>query len=186
MVLAAALSLSATAACGGGGESGGGPDGAPDPGSDAAPSGVSLALGGADIDGTGFVPIQDGADVTMVEGAQGGFHVWTGMRFKGASGRLQLVREARRTADDALILRAPVQVIDVPAEAEGAWWQDPTAQPSFMCPSPIGIQVYDQEIDIHGTLYAPDGTTVLAEDDIILVPRCPEDSVDFCHEICSG
>lgn len=178
---AAAVAL---AACGGGGEEVGGPD--------AAPPVAELILGGASQDGTGFVTVEDGDDVTLVGGAQGGFHVWTGVRVRGAAGTVHLEREARRLSDDKLVLRASTVVMEVP-ELGGTWWERPDgtqvdALPSFMCPTPIGIRVRDEPLILRAQLLSADDE-LLGEDELTLVPRCPVDDAgeaEFCAEICSG
>jgi hypothetical protein len=55
-----------------------------------------------------------------------------------------------------------------------------------MCPSPVGIQVQDRPLRLTGWLYDADGA-VLAEDSIVVVPRCPDgDLHDHCLEVCGG
>jgi hypothetical protein len=178
----------ALAACGDGGD--GRPDAASEP--DAAASAVQLVVGSATRDATAFVDVEDGADVELVPGSQGGFHVWTGIRLHGAAGRLRVKREARRAADGVLVLLAPALVMEVPAEAMDDWWErpsgDPNALPSFMCPTPIGIRVRDEPLTLRTELLDDDDNP-LAEDTLLVTPRCPEDDeaqAEFCVEICSG
>lgn len=145
-----------------------------------------LEVGVAAVDGTGFVSVADGAEVELVPGAQGGFHVWLNLSVYGAEGALYVSRTARRVEDDALILRAPAQRLDVPGDAMVDWWQPDNAAPAFMCPSPIGLSVFDREIYFEVTLENADGE-VVATDDLILTPRCPAgDQNAFCLSICSG
>jgi hypothetical protein len=154
------------------------------PGVDAGPLLGDLLVGGALSDGTGFVELADGADAQLVPGAQGGFHVWINVRVQGVAGPLVLEREARRMSDGALVLAGSRQAVEVPEDAMDDWWESPEAAPSFMCPAPVGIQVYDNELLFSVTLSDGDGA-VLAEDELILVPRCPPDD-DFCVSICNG
>ena len=161
---------------------------------DAAPVGdAEIVLGGASGDDGSFVVVEDGGDLPLVGGAQGGFHVWTGVRVRGASGRLRLDRLARRASDDQLVLRASTVVVEVPTLERDAWWELPDggevhALTSFMCPTPIGIRVRDEELVLSAELRDADDE-LLAVDSMRFVPRCPEDDVDeaeFCVEICSG
>lgn len=142
---------------------------------------------GLSTDGSeGFVAADDGADVLLASGAQGGYHVWTAPRFRGAAGTLYLDREARRVSDGTLMLRASRLVIDVPIDAMSDWWREREAIPSFMCPAPVGLQAFDDEIEFTFKLYNED-EELLAVDSLIVVPRCPEgDEGEHCREVCSG
>lgn len=154
------------------------------PGPDSGPLLGDLLVGGALSDGTGFVELVDGADAELVPGAQGGFHIWINVRVQGVAGPLYLEREARRMSDGALVLAGSRQALEVPEDAMADWWESPAAAPSFMCPAPVGIQVFDNELLFSVTLSDRDGA-VLAQDELILVPRCPVDN-DFCASICDG
>lgn len=168
------------AACGdGGGVS-------PDAGGDAGALPAELVLGAASATGEGFVPVSDGDDAELISGSQGGFHVWIAARLEGASGTLYLDREARRQSDGTLVLRAARAVMEVPESAESQLWQPPAALPSFMCPAPVGVKVFDEPIVFRAVLLDED-ETVLGVDELVLVPRCPDgDERDFCVQICSG
>ena len=150
------------------------------------PGPSDLQAGTARTDGTGFVEIADGADAELVAGAQGGFHVWVNYRVIGASGPLDLVREARRTEDGAAILVNAEVPVDVPDDAMLDWWESPTAVPSFMCPTPIGVAVVDHEVRIQIRLLS-ETDELLGEDTVTVVPRCPTgDNEEWCYRICSG
>jgi hypothetical protein len=136
---------------------------------------VTLALGTRAADGA-FTPLADGTDVVLVEGAQGGFHVWMGWALTGASAMATLERTAWRLSDDALVLRTT-------SEVELADQSRPL--PMFMCPSPVGLSVIDQPIVFR--LRFSDERGPLADDKVTLVPHCPDGAqADFCHRICSG
>src|SRR5690349_13232829 len=52
------------------------------------------------------MPYADAQDVTLVAGAQGGFHVWLSFRVEGLpAGTVAVARTAHRLSDDALVLR---------------------------------------------------------------------------------
>jgi hypothetical protein len=147
---------------------------------------IELVAGNAAADGSGFVAKQDGDDASLVSGAQGGFHVWISLRLHGAAGTFYAVHEARRVSDETLVLRGNRIVLDIPAQSGEDWWESPFASPAFLCPSPIGIQVFDEPIRFSVELRDTDDVP-LARDDLVLVPRCPAgDQEAFCHEICSG
>jgi hypothetical protein len=137
-------------------------------------------------EGVSFVVVEDGTQVPLVPGSQGGFHVWLGMRVRGISGRLYVEREARREADQALVFRGLRQIIDIPEDAYQDWWISPSSSPAFMCPSPIGIRVFDEALVFVVRLLDED-EEVLATDRIVLVPRCTEGAQEaFCRDICAG
>ena len=155
-------------------------------GPDAQPPVGELWVGGAADDGSGFVELADGADAVLVPGAQGGFHVWINVRVHGVAGALFAVREARRESDGALVLAGSRQAMQVPGDAMADWWQSPAAAPSFMCPAPVGLKVYDEPL-VFRVVLTDDDERVLAEDELVLVPRCPQDEhAEFCATICAG
>lgn len=171
-LLAAALLATVGSGCGTGAEP-------PDMGHSAA-----MTLGTADASGQ-FAPLVDGQDVTLVEGAQGGFHVWMKFRVAGmAPQTVHLARTAHRLSDDAPVLRT-MTTIDVGAAATDGAWEVPMALPMFMCPSPIGIRVVDEPI-VYDLAMSDDAGHTLAEGSITLVPRCPADQEAFCMKICTG
>ena len=101
----------------------------------------SITLGTTNHDGSGFVTLE--GDQTLVPGAQGGFHVWLKYRVKGMSpGKVMVKRTVRRVSDNPLLLTTEgAQMVGEPA-VDGSW-ELPTAIPSFMCPSPLGVKVFD-------------------------------------------
>jgi len=131
--------------------------------------------------------LADGQDATLVEGAQGGFHVWMQYAVRGVpASTVTLERSARRVSDGAVVLvyRGDVDV-GAPDPANDGWWTAPSPIPMFMCPSPIGISVVDVPIAFTLRLVGA-GDAELARADLTLVPRCPDAQRDFCTRICTG
>jgi hypothetical protein len=155
---------------------------------DAGP--VELEAGTSGADGAGYVATEDGTDVFLVPGAQSGFHVWLNVRVHGIAGELMIERAARRQRDGVLVFRGLPQRMEVPDTALDDWWESPVASPAFMCPSPIGIQVFDEALVFEVRLLDPEadeGAAPLAEDTLVLIPHCPADEqAEFCMSICSG
>lgn len=177
MVLGAASTLTA---CGGASASD------PDMQIDAGSSTAELVIGSADYSGQGFVAVDDGAEVELIPGAQGGFHVWINVSIHGAKGNLYVQRDARRVSDGELVSRGLRQAIEVPAAAMESVWESPQAGPAFMCPAPVGLNVVDEELVFLVTLSDRDGQ-VLATDELVLILRCPSgDQEEFCRRICAG
>jgi hypothetical protein len=143
---------------------------------------LALELGGAASDGSGFLPL--GGDVALIPGAQGGFHVWLKYRvFQMAPRSVRVVRSARRVSDGRAILDALPVIADIGAPGPEGDWQSPAAMPSFMCPTPIGVQVRDEAVELRLELRDSDGA-LLIDGTAEVVPRCLGDS--FCERICSG
>ena len=127
----------------------------------------------------------DGQEVALVEGAQGGFHVWMQWAVANlAPATVTLERTAHRVSDGAVVLVYRGDV-DVGAPGDDGSWSAPSPIPMFMCPSPIGIGVIDVPIDYTLRLLG-DGDVELARADIALIPECPDDQRDFCTRICTG
>jgi hypothetical protein len=147
-----------------------------------------MTLGTEDADG-GYRALPDNGDVTLVAGAQGGFHVWARMRLRDVpEGHYYTVRTASRVVDGRVVLRVPMSAQDVGAVGPDGTWEAPTALPMFMCPSPIGIPVIDTPIRYEITLTTGEGKSVAAGR-MLGVPRCPSappELHDFCVRICSG
>ncbi|ACY15857.1 hypothetical protein [Haliangium ochraceum] len=161
-------------------------DAAPDATPDARPPTGALELGTAAGDGSGFIAVEDGAEVSLIPGAQSGFHVYINMRVRGVAGTVLVERTARRQRDGSLVFRGIRREREIPEEARADWWESPTADTAFMCPSPIGIQVYDEAIVFQTRLLLED-ESVVAEDELVLLVRCPEEQQrDFCLSICAG
>lgn len=129
--------------------------------------------------------LTDGQDDTLVEGAQGGFHVWMQYAVRGLpAATYTLERSAHRASDGAVVLVFRGDV-DIGAPSGDGWWTAPAPIPMFMCPSPIGISVVDVPIDFALRLVDAAGAE-RARATITLVPRCPAAQLDFCTRICTG
>lgn len=143
------------------------------------------------VDGGGGVEVavaalgDGGQDVTLVAGAQGGFHVWLDWRLRGvAAGKtVTLERRASRVADETVVLRFD-GAVDVGAPDADGWFAPADPIPMFMCPSPIGVSVVD--VPIRFELHVLDGADELGHTAVTLTPHCPDAQRDFCTRICTG
>ncbi len=55
-----------------------------------------------------------------------------------------------------------------------------------MCPTPLGLHVRDEPLILRAQVLTEDDE-LLAEDELLFTPRCPEgDQAEFCADICSG
>lgn len=147
------------------------------------PAPGSVTLGTAALDGTGFVPLT--GDQPLVPGSQGGFHVWLKYRVSGmAPGRVEVKRTVRRVSDDHLLLTAD-GTQDLGDET-GGFWETPNAIPSFMCPSPIGVNVIGERA-VFDVLILDEHGNQLGEASAEATAHCPTgDQAAFCRQICAG
>lgn len=163
----------------------------PPPPPDSLPG--QLSLGTIDTQGR-WVDLVEGAEVELVPGAQGGFHVWLKYRVSGLSGRVRVSRIADRIGPGDTrqrVLTAPSTVLELPAGTSP--WETPDPIPSFMCPTPIGVSVLDAPIAFQVTMEAADATSTppatLARAAVTLRPHCPpvgDGTRPFCLQICQG
>lgn len=140
---------------------------------------------GLSVDGEGFYPADHGSEQALEYGAQGGMHLLIMPRFRGASGTVYLERSARLVENGQLVLRSPTMVLELPDSADESWWHQQFALTNFMCPTPVGIKLYDREVEFSYEL-RDEGENLLARDSLIVMPRCPIEEEEFCHDVCSG
>jgi hypothetical protein len=147
------------------------------------PGAAEVTLGTTALDGSGFYPLA--GDQPLVPGAQGGYHVWLKYRVQGmAPGSVRVTRTARRVSDDRLLLTTEGTEELGPADEATGYWELPRALPSFMCPTPIGVQVRDEAVHFEVVVKNADGT-LLGTGDAEATPRCA-DGDQHCIQICSG
>lgn len=150
-----------------------------------------MTLGGGTEDGEpGFVDLQEGQDVPLVPGAQGGFHVYLNVRIEEASmpadRSLYIDRRARREDNDKLVSQNRQRITFV--EGPEGYFDSEASMLMFLCPAPIGIKVNDQPLVVRVNARV-DHTSeeILAEGTVRLTPRCPSgQQAEFCARICSG
>jgi hypothetical protein len=165
------------------------------------PSRGELTLGTIDtrrFGDTRWVDLADGDGVELAPGAQGGFHVWVKYRIKGLSGPIRVSRIADRLGESGKrdrVLTAPSTLVQLPRDAGSDFvYESPEPIPSFMCPTPIDVNVLDAPLELKVTLTAaepapPQVAETLTSVTVTLRPRCPppEDSTHaFCLQICQG
>lgn len=130
-------------------------------------------------------PYADGQDVTLVAGAQGGFHIWLDYHVTGMPpGQVVLERTAHRLSDDQIVLRSSTSLELAQPDDQGWVWA-PMPLPMFMCPAPVGLNIIDEPIELRLRFTTRDGTE-LATQSSTVVPHCPDEARDFCQRICSG
>lgn len=172
--------LASTAACGGGG----------------VPPDTSVHIGTATPSQTDpaqlvYLPLEDDTELTLEPGAQGGFHVFMHLRVEEAAiagmGERPLVqRWARRVDTEELVSRAKRTHAFVPVPGDPSMLELDAAVPLFLCPTPIGIAVGDQPLNLR-ILISSDEDSPGLEAEVRFTPRCPKgDQAEFCRNICFG
>lgn len=168
-------------ACGGVDAPGPGPD---DP--------AALFVGtSAEDGGAPFARLEDGQELTLEPGAQGGFHVLLTFQMNDeAAARVSMTpmvqRQVRRTDTGQLVSRSQHQLEFSPAIETQGMNQADKLVPLFLCPAPVGIQVSDQTLELEVRVQDESGAFEVSGT-ARFVPRCPEgDQAEFCAEICAG
>jgi hypothetical protein len=124
-----------------------------------------------------FVSLEDGVELELIPGAQGGFHVDIALRVGGFDlGReVQVKREARR--DDTGELVSSTIFRSMIGEGGVLLRQVPV----FLCPAPVGVSVRDEPLDLRVEV----SSDAIGEASVAFTPRCPAgDQADFCDQIC--
>lgn len=158
------------------------------------PMTLSLQLGTIDMRLHGdarWVDFTEDKPAELAPGAQGGFHVWVLYRI-GQNDRARKVRIERiadRLAGDGSRQRVLTtsNTLELPNETA---YESPLPIPSFMCPTPIGVNILDAPLELLVRISeSDDAATLLAEKRVRLQPICPpvgDDQRDFCLRICTG
>lgn len=139
---------------------------------------------------TRWVDIAEGQDLELAPGAQGGFHLWLRFRTTNLQGRVRVRRQADRIQAGRMDRVLTTEgVFDVAGSGPELSWTLPDPIPNFMCPTPIGINVIDQLIEMRLSVEDAQSAAPLAEGRARVTARCPgagDPQRDFCLQICSG
>lgn len=140
----------------------------------------TLELGGEAADG-GYLPLPPESFATP--GAQGGYHLAVLYQVTGqALERVVFAHRVTRVRDDVLVSKG-TRTLDVTPVAAGASWITPGPVIIFICPTPVGVNVVDEELNFEVT--AAKGGVVLGRAAARSVFRCAATD-SFCASICSG
>ena len=162
------------------------------------PANQDLIIGTASEDASTFVPVEDGERLTLLPGAQGGFHVFVRVRLgrdyvEQLGSEWILKREARRADTSELVSRAEQRVTTtgnglrmVPTDEDPDVFETNRTMLLFLCPTPVGIGIRDQMLRLEVTA-SSDGNGPGPQGTLLFQPECPEsDQRVFCESICSG
>lgn len=156
---------------------------------------TTFLVGAGPDDGTpGFVEVEDGAELTLHPGAQGGFHVYVSFRFDedavarfGADPKPLIQRNARRVSTGQLVSRSKHTTPLVPAPGAPTMFDTEHTIPLFLCPSPVGIAVANERLILEVEASVDEDDPEPLKGTLEFVPRCPSgDQETFCMNICFG
>lgn len=119
------------------------------------------------------------AEVPLVAGAQGGYHVEVRYRVTGQRASEVLFTHRARKLDGTLVSRGTRQ-FDVAPDG-GAWVSE--LFPVFMCPTPIGVSVANESVTLEVEATARDGG-ILGRATGTTTLRC--EAGQYCEVICKG
>ena len=148
------------------------------------------ALGGARdpmFGAGGFVEVEDGADLPLRPGSQGGLHVFLNLRvsaetIRAASDKPILYREGRRVRDGKLVSR--IEYHDKLVAVDGGYETENSIR-MFLCPVAIGVDVADELIEVTVDVKPDYDAEPVARGKLRFVPRCVSgDDEAFCQQIC--
>lgn len=140
-----------------------------------------------------FLPLSDDMQVQLAGGAQGGFHIWTLYRVTGntVDRRVRVRRYIDRLGSGGKrdrILTADASE-HLPPESP---WELLTPIPSFVCPTPIGVNALDAPLELKARFEdISDASQVLGEATVRVSAVCPPEVAGdtqraFCMSICVG
>ncbi len=138
----------------------------------------------------GFRAIDDGAELPLRPGSQGGLHVYVHLRLSpdavaGATATPVVYREARRESDDVLVSQTEHRGLLVESATVAAWDTDRSLR-VFLCPTLVGVGVADEPLRMTVEIRADYDSDLIARGTQRFVPRCPEDDDALCRSLCSG
>lgn len=163
-------------------------------GSDA--TALSIQLGTLDPAVPGefvFLPLVDDMQVQLASGAQGGFHIWTLYRVTGNSvdRKVKVRRYIDRLGPGGMRQRVLTGEGSEHLPAESPW-ELLTPIPSFVCPTPIGVNALDAPLELKVRFESDTPMAeLLGEQTVRVRAGCPpsvngDNQYAFCMMICVG
>jgi hypothetical protein len=124
------------------------------------------------------------ASLELHPGAQGGFHVPVSYRVGRSEPGATFEHRVRRVRDGVLVSRG-TREFDVEAPSDGGAWTADFPVVVFLCPTPVGVNVVDEELTFEVTV-TREGGVLLGRGTAKAVARCPSANASFCNSICKG
>jgi hypothetical protein len=133
----------------------------------------------SDVDPT-FRPLP--TELALQPGAQGGFHAPLLYRVSGETLKGALFEHRARRAKDDVLVSVGSRVFNV--QSDGGPWVSEGMVVVFLCPTPVGVRVQDEELNFEVTVSRDGGVVGRAHAHSVV--RCPAGSQSFCESICRG
>jgi hypothetical protein len=122
------------------------------------------------------------ASVQLVPGFQGGFHVPVMYRVSHHdAANVTFEHKVRRVSDGVLVSRGG-RGFDV--ASDGGTWTSDYEVTIFMCPTPVGVTVVDEALNLEVRILSQD-SKLLGLGTAQVVVHCPAGD-SFCQSICKG
>jgi hypothetical protein len=172
VVLALAVCVSA---CGGGGAADGGTDGSTPLWSDGTLRVGTRSSSGVDD----FVTF--GAQVPLTPGAQGGYHVETRYQIVGQRLDGVVFNHTVRLTDGGTLISRGTRRFDVGDDGGDPWVSE--IFPVFMCPTPVGVSVLNEQVTFEITATSTDGGFLGSANG---TTRLHCDPGAYCEVVCRG
>jgi hypothetical protein len=139
---------------------------------------VELGAPVSDTDET-FQPLPTA--IELHQGAQGGFHAPVLFRVNGQVESAAIFTHRLTRTSDGVLVSKGTRAFDV----TGGAWATPSAVPLFLCPTPVGVNIVDQQLTFELTVSRASGV-VLGRAKATAVVHCPASAQSFCASICKG
>lgn len=166
--------------------------GSDDPTEPPGPTDFELTLGSAAdaMRGTGgYRAVDDGVDLPLRPGAQGGLHVYINLLLSASaieqvSDQPAIYREARRISDGTLVSRLEHKARFVASSTNA--FQTERSLSVFLCPAPVGVDVADEPLELTVDILPDYGEESVARGTLRFVPVCPAEDEELCRRLCLG
>lgn len=139
----------------------------------------TVEIGGASFAGEGFETFADGADRELVQGPQGGMHVWMQARITNLCPETARMDGRAVDAVTRELYYFSGGVLDF-VEVEPGVFELSSARAMILCPPPMAMPVIDHPMRF--VVSVTDGDGRHAESELGFVPRCraPTDCAALC------
>jgi len=120
----------------------------------------------------------------LVQGSQGGFHVWLKIRVAGLAPQVVTLRRAGHRVADGESLFDLETMVQIGNSVDG-YWEQPSPLPMFVCPTRAGVTIVDQAIRLEVGLLSSVTLDDLGDATTEFTTHCPDDARAACLQLCA-